>query len=186
MPWAMAILLISREFEREMMSLRISSLTVIASIIVLLGYDRPRLTMVPFCIGFVLVWLNWVLVLCPWVPLTKRQRVAGLIFPPLLLSIDLTRWPLLLCVFLCPPWINFVADQTQSRGTNWGPPSPTFRRGRVIPNGNVGFLLMGNTNSGYYLVRVNPNAPPLWPNQVWMNTTFEQPLVGQWHLVFHD
>jgi len=136
-------------------------LAIIAFIFVMLGFDHPRLAIMPCCIGFILVWVCWAMMLCPWVPLTGRQRVAGLIWPLLLWSIDVTRWPLLLCVFVCPPWINFIADQVQSKGpTPWGTPSSTFRRGMVLDNGNVGFLVMGVSYSGYYLVRVNPNPPP--------------------------
>jgi hypothetical protein len=161
-------------------------LAIIAFIVVLLGYDHPRLAVLPCCVGFIAVWLWWAMMLSPWVPLTGRQRAAGLFWPLLLWSIEATRWPLVLCVFICPPWINFIADHTQSKGLTWGKPTPTIRRGAVIHNGNVGFLLMGDTSHGLYLVRVNPNPPPGSFNRVWINTNFEQSIGGQWYVVYQD
>jgi hypothetical protein len=164
-------------------------LAMIALAVSVMGVDRPRAPALASCgLGIILLAVTFAISACPKVPLTRRLRIYGLVFPALFVSIQCTNWPIAATVFVCPPWADIIADGVQSTGPAARSPRTTaiaIRRGRVLHNGNVGFQLSGGDGGGIYLVR---RAGPLslGPQRVWYNTNWEKHLHGEWYLVFED
>jgi hypothetical protein len=164
-------------------------LATFAFAVSVMGVDRPRAPAIASGgFGIVFVAVAIAISACPKVPLTRRLRMYGLVFPALFVSIHCANWPIAACVFVCPPWASMIADSVQSKGPTGlsaRTTAITIRRGRVLDNGNVGFQLIGGDGGGIYLVR---RAGPLslGPQRVWYNTNWERHLRGEWYLVFED
>ncbi len=167
---------------------------IVAFVASVLGFDRPRMPWTPvFLLGAAaFVVFVFALAAFPKVPLSRRFRAAGIIFPFLFVSIDWTRWPLYVALWVCPPWLESVADQVQARAITTIP-SPRselwcIQRGEALSNGNVGFQLVGGNGGGIYLVRRAGDAGwlPLPGPRVWYNTNWEKSLGGEWYLVLED
>lgn len=177
-----------------------AALAGLSFVLCVLGFDRPRLLGLFSCSCLALPLAAFVFAFAaqPRARLSWRLRLLGLTCPLLFISIEWTHWPLLAACVVCRPWLNLLADDAQGHApqpTPWGyengaggPKWLRFRRGRVLPEGNVGFQLTGGDGGGIYLVRGSTNwsIGPLSPRRVWYNTNWELSLGGEWHLVDED
>ena len=119
----------------------------------------------------------------PNVPLRRWQRLCGVVFPLLAVSIILTYWPFGIWMMLYRGQLNRVADQVQAGQPpafplNVGP----FRIHSAAEfDGNVGLQIRPGWWGGTHLVRHDGRSQ--W---VWHNTNWEFNLGAGWYYVYED
>jgi hypothetical protein len=117
-------------------------------------------------------------------PISRRQRTAGIAAVVLFVSTLWTWWPFRITfAFLHKAEFTKIADQVQSGQT---PALPrrvgafkviNVRRG----NGNIGLQVSGGAGGGTHFVRCTPDA-----ERVWYNTNWEVYLGDGWYYVYED
>lgn len=124
------------------------------------------------------------IVMLPKVPLSRRFRIIGVVFPVLFISIAWTQWPLCVNFAFHRSAIDKLANQVQAGNTVSTPHQVgmlRFHTVRQLDNGNVGFQLTGDPGGGIFLVRCAPSS-----QRVWYNTNWEINLGGGWYYVYED
>ena len=105
------------------------------------------------------------IIILPKVPLSRRFRILGVVFPVLFISIAWTQWPLGINFAFHRFTMNKLADQVQAGKTVSTPQQIgmfRFHTVRHLDNGNVGFQLTGGPGGGVFLVRCAPSSQRVW------------------------
>lgn len=120
----------------------------------------------------------------PYIPLSRRYRLMGLLFPILFVSILWTRWPLRITFALHRPALERLADQVAAGQTVTTPRQVGMFHVidvDVAMDGAIGFQLTGGDGGGIFLVRRIPNS-----RIIWNNTNWETSLGDGWYHVYED
>ena len=158
-----------------------SGLLVVFSITISVGgtYPLPQwvfaIVLSPALLFILLV------IMLPWVPLSRRFRIIGVVLLTLYISIVWADWPLCINFAFHRSAMNNLADQVIAGQTVNTPQQVgmfKFHSVQQLSNGNVGFQLTGGLGGGIFLIRVTPDSQRVWKGENW-----ETNLGGGWYHV---